>query len=617
MDHTIRTVSLFSGGGGLDIGFEKAGFDILFATDIDHDCCETLKLNRGNTLNENLIVEETDIHKLDLNVLPENVDLIIGGPPCQSFSASGRRAGGASGQLDQRGLLFKSYCNVVNYLKPKAFLFENVRGILGTNHGKDFANIISSFEKLGYNIDYRILDAEDYGVPQQRERLIIVGHKSKETFRFPRPVFGPDSSLKRSYVAVKDAIEDLPFTDEDRETTKFEGGKYSHLLPLVPPGDNYLFFTAKRGYPEPIFAYRSRFSDFLYKANPDRPVKTLIASPGKYTGPLHWENRYLTVSEYKRIQGFPDEHIFYGDRAHQIKQIGNSVCPKLAYYLALAIKDQIFGYKSNIEYLSPDDVLSFDKRKSQKAKKTKELHQAVEKREKEHFKKTIHVDDFSGYVTPSSVDPSTCNVKVKKVNEDKAIIYAYADNTDIIGAVLKLTVFDGVNREREISLKVILYGNNEFGVQTMWNAVDLWVKKSSNFYSLIELYGHFTEPHPIFRVDSFDNRSSLPIYKFAEHCMDFNNCSVYFKKEHLLGMWGKAFDRSSFVELEKLLRGYRFDIRSNETNIAIPQGVYMVAYPFTLPYDKQMNFYVHDRKAENDNETEEGTQTRELRRTVG
>ena len=143
MNRLIRTISLFSGGGGLDIGFESAGFQILFATDIDHACCETLKQNRGITLKPNLTVEETDIHALDLSLLPSNVDLIIGGPPCQSFSASGRRAGGAAGQLDQRGMLFECYCSVVDRVKPKAFVFENVRVILATNHGRDFARIKS------------------------------------------------------------------------------------------------------------------------------------------------------------------------------------------------------------------------------------------------------------------------------------------------------------------------------------------------------------------------------------------------------------------------------------------------------------------------------------------
>ena len=139
----------------------------MFATDFNHECCETLKINAGNTLNPNLVVEECDITTMNFDVLPQNIDMIIGGPPCQSFSASGRRAGGAAGKLDKRGNLFKSYCEVVDFLKPKAFLFENVRGILGTNKGKDFEDIVSAFAALGYHIDYRILDAEDYGAHDQ------------------------------------------------------------------------------------------------------------------------------------------------------------------------------------------------------------------------------------------------------------------------------------------------------------------------------------------------------------------------------------------------------------------------------------------------------------------
>lgn len=593
MTKPIRTLSLFSGGGGLDIGFKKAGFQILFATDFNHECCETLRQNAGITLDKDLIVEEEDITTMDLSILPPNIDMIIGGPPCQSFSASGRRAGGAAGKLDKRGNLFQSYCEVVKLLQPKAFLFENVRGILGTNRGKDFADIVSAFSNLGYNIGYRILDAEDYGVPQQRERMFIVGHKLETPFLYPRPIYGPDSKTGCPYISVSEAIENLPFAENDRQETVFEGGKYSELLPLVPPGENYLHFTAKRGYPEPIFAYRSRFSDFLYKANPDYPVKTLIASPGKYTGPLHWDNRYLTVAEYKRIQGFPDEHIFYGDRSAQIRQIGNSVCPKVAYYMALAIRDQIFGIKSDIDYLQPDETLSFDKRKGQKAKHTKALHQAVAENNKIEAMHSFNLIDFETYVTPSSNKGKT-NTKVEAINENKAKITVRCDSSRKIEAILNLLVYDGVNKDREIELNVVVYGNGEQDIQTMWNAVDAWVKRCSNFRSLIELYGHFTEPHPIFKVTGFERRTNLPSFQFAEHCMNFNNCSVYFPKEHLLSMWKDTFDKDSFIDLARTLRSYRFDVRCHETNIAIPQGIYMVAYPFALPYDKQMNFFVKE-----------------------
>ena len=604
MTKPIRTLSLFSGGGGLDIGFEKAGFQILFATDINHECCETLKINKGITLNADLIVEEQDITTMDFDVLPKDIDMIIGGPPCQSFSASGRRAGGAAGKLDARGNLFTSYCKVVALLKPKAFLFENVRGILGTNKGKDFKEIVSAFLALGYKIQHKVLDAEDYGVPQQRERMFIVGHKMDKPFLYPRPIYGPDSREGKAYVSVYDAIKDLPFTEQDKQETKFDGGKYSELLPLVPPGENYLYFTAKRGYPEPIFAYRSRFSDFLYKANPNYPVKTLIASPGKYTGPLHWDNRYFTVSEYKRIQGFPDEHVLFGDRVAQIRQIGNSVCPKIAYYMALAIREQIFGIPlpSKIDYLQTDAVLSFDKRKSQKANRTKAIHLAVKERNLVEAAHSFTLTEFETYVKPSTIKKDV-NTTVK-VDRDSVVITVKCDPSRRIEAKLSLTVFDGVNKDREIQLTVVVYGNGNQDIQTMWNAVDAWVKKTSNFKSLIELYGHFTEPHPIFRVDSFEIRTDLPSFQFAKHCMDFRNCSKYFPKEHLLKLWGNTFDKDSFVDLASTLRSYRFDVRCHETNIAIPQGVYMVAYPFSLPYDKQMNFTMEEKKMGKKKDTE-------------
>ena len=594
---TIRTLSLFSGGGGLDIGFEKAGFQILFATDFNHECCETLRWNRGNTLSKDLIVEECDITRMDFSMLPTDIDMIIGGPPCQSFSASGRRAGGAAGQLDERGNLFKSYCKVVEYLQPKAFLFENVRGILGTNKGKDFQDIVNAFKSLGYQLNYRILDAEDYGVPQQRERMFIVGHKLGHDFLFPRPVYGPDSKDQRPYVKVGEYIADVPFSHQDKIETKFEGGRYSELLPLVPPGSNYLHFTAKRGYPEPIFAYRSRFSDFLYKANPEAPVKTLIASPGKYTGPLHWDNRYLSVGEYKRIQGFPDEHHFFGDRTAQIRQIGNSVCPKIAYYMALAIKDQIFGVESGLDYLNPGYVLSFDKRKGQKAQKTKALHLSVAEKTKENVN-IIHPfepKEFEAYVCPTSVIMQP-NMFVTNNSDDSITIDVRCDSTEEIEAVLRISVFRDLNKTQRIPIQVIVRGTYEQDIQTMWNALDMWVKHCSKYRSLIELYGHFTEPHPIFEINSFEVFTDLPSFQFAKYHMDFKHCSVYFPKQQLLDMWKEKFDANNFVELARKLRSYRYDIRCHETNIAIQEGVYMVAYPFALPYDKQMNFIVKEQK---------------------
>ena len=302
-----RVLSFFTGAGGLDLGFEQAGFETAYATDHDPDSCRTLRLNTGKHLNPGIIIECADILRLNPSALPSDIDLVIGGPPCQSFSASGRRAGGAAGRLDQRGNLFQAYCRIIAQVQPEAFVFENVRGILGTNKGEDWRAIVAAFGKLGYTISYRLLDALDYGAPQQRERMFLVGHKLGREFLFPEPTHGPDSQNGQPHITAGEALKRVNQT-EQLDDLRLHSGKYSHLLEEVPPGQNYLFFTAKRGHPKPIFAYRSRFSDFLYKASPESPIKTLIASPGKYTGPLHWDNRYFSINEYKRLQGFPDDY---------------------------------------------------------------------------------------------------------------------------------------------------------------------------------------------------------------------------------------------------------------------------------------------------------------------
>ena len=153
-----------------------------------------------------------------------------------------------------------------------------------------------------------------------------------------------------------------------------------------------------------------------------------------------------------------------------------------------------------------------------------------------------------------------------------------------------------MNGTQKIPLQVIVKGSNEQDILTMWNAVDMWVKHCSKYRSLIELYGHFTEPHPIFEINDFDVRTDLPSFQFAKYHIAFSRCSVYFPKQNLLSMWKDRFNAEDFSELARKLRSYRYDIRCHETNIAIPQGVYMVAYPFALPYDKQLTFIVKEFK---------------------
>jgi DNA (cytosine-5)-methyltransferase 1 len=587
----LKLMSFFTGAGGLDLGFEQAGFETIYATDLDADSCETLRLNAGTFLSSRIKVERADICTLDASTLPENVDLLIGGPPCQSFSASGRRAGGASGRLDQRGHLFESYCRIISKIKPKAFVFENVRGILGTDKGNDWKAIVTAFEKIGYELSYRLLDALDYGAPQQRERMFLVGHQLGSEFLFPEPTHGPDSSSGTPHLTAGEALAGIEET-EDLLDLHLSGGKYSHLLPLVPPGQNYLFFTAKRGYPNPIFAYRSRFSDFLYKASPDLPIKTLIASPGKYTGPLHWDNRYFSVKEYMRLQGFPDGYQLSGSREDAIRQIGNSVSPKIAYRIALAIAKQVFGRDSEVALLEHGRVLSFDTRKGQKAQKTRKLHDEIERKAYDHPSSAFFtLKPYKGTVEPSGFSQTHKNVSAT-VRGNRVTLTVRTDEAGDLFAKMTLTIRQShsLASGQAAKLHVHGYGSQALTIQAMWNAVDDWVMRSSNFHSLFELYGHFTEPHPLFSVDTFEVFSGDPLAEFAKHAARFSNCSRYLPKKHLVDLFGKSLKTKEFTGIANYLRAFRFDIRSKETNVAIDPDKYMVAYPFSLPKRKQMNF---------------------------
>jgi DNA (cytosine-5)-methyltransferase 1 len=592
----LRILSFFTGCGGLDLGFEQAGFETVFATDIDAASCDTLKLNLGSHFNSNMHVEQADIVSMNPNSLPKNIDLVIGGPPCQSFSASGRRAGGAAGRLDHRGRLFEAYCKIIAHIRPKAFVFENVRGILGTNKGSDWKAIIDSFANLGYTINYRLLDALDYGAPQQRERMFLVGHMQSKQFLFPEPTHGPDSFSKQKYVTSKQAFHGIIET-ENLDSLKMIGGKYSYLLPLVPPGQNYLYFTAQRGYERPIFAYRSRFSDFLYKANPEAPVKTIIASPGKYTGPLHWENRYFSIREYMRLQGFPDDFRFSGNRVDVIRQIGNSVSPLIAYQIARAIAVQIFGALDSVRLLDSDKVLSFDQRKRVKAKTTRAIHSAIAQQSAK-----IENKPFFTPLNYCSLENGTgahgFSAKVRSTVGARGVTLR-VDTDQSCEEFARMQLSIRQSSEPNVNLlkvSVVGYGRQPGTAQAMWNAVDEWVRRSSNFHSLFELYGHFTEPHPLFSVDSFKAISKQPVAVFAEHTANFLNCSKYFPKSHLVNLFKSVLGTESFSEIANYLRQFRFDIRSHETNIAIDRDLYMVAYPFNLPSRRQMNFRLQNRE---------------------
>ena len=210
--------------------------------------------------------------------------------------------GGVRGTTDERGQFFLTYVDLLTRLKPRGFLFENVYGITGANGGRDWAQIKQAFIAAGYTVFYRILDSADFGVPQHRERMFVVGlERGKFRFRDQPtvPIAPTDCRTIRRELRSRG-----PRLDASREPGEVNG-RYGDLLAEIPAGLNYSFFTERMGHPCPLFAWRSKFSDFLYKADPARPVRTINAQGGQYTGPFHWEDRPFTTAELKRLKTFP------------------------------------------------------------------------------------------------------------------------------------------------------------------------------------------------------------------------------------------------------------------------------------------------------------------------
>ena len=200
--------------------------------------------------------------------------------------------------------------------------------------------------ELDYTTSYMVMNAADYGIPQTRKRFICVGiKKSLKKFIFPtnthsNPEKGIDENTK-PWVTAGDVLSDIDHNLPEDERMQ-AGSKHKELLKLVPPGDNYLYFTKERGYPEPLFKWRSRYWSFLLKLSPNRPSWTIQASQSNNMGPFHWKNRFLRVQEIKRLQTFDDSYELVGSYKEQWRQIGNAVPPLLAQKIALEIKQQYF-----------------------------------------------------------------------------------------------------------------------------------------------------------------------------------------------------------------------------------------------------------------------------------
>jgi DNA (cytosine-5)-methyltransferase 1 len=357
----LSVISLYTGAGGLDLGLEAAGLKASIAVEIDAKSCATLRENHGRRLP----VYEGDIHNLTSEAIceatglaSEESDLLIGGPPCQPFSKSAYWRSGDTKRLDDpRADTLSAYLRVLRDLKPRAFLIENVHGLMfrGKDEGlrllRDTINAINLATGTEYSFEVAKLNAADFGVPQTRERVFIIGSRDGKIFKFPTPSHRDPSNetLGEHGAAVSrevwrtawDAIGDL---DELDDPSLKVGGRWGELLPSIPDGENYLWHT-DRGGGLPLFGWRRRYWGFLLKLAKNRPAWTVQAQPGTAIGPFHWRSRRLSTRELCRIQTFPDTYQIVGGRSDVQRQLGNAVPSLLAEILGREIRQQLLGDK--------------------------------------------------------------------------------------------------------------------------------------------------------------------------------------------------------------------------------------------------------------------------------
>jgi DNA (cytosine-5)-methyltransferase 1 len=349
--HQVSVISLYSGAGGIDYGFEAAGFTTRVCLDFDREACASLRANRGWKVIESdiaTVAPETILAAAQLSA--GEVEVLIGGPPCQPFSKSGFWWRGHALRLDDpRAGTIGHYLTIVRELRPRAILFENVEGIdyAGKSEGLqlllDGLRIINEVEGTAYQPYHCVLDAADYGVPQHRNRFFLIASRDGRPFRFPSPTHGTTDLVTSAsgispYATAWDAIGDVDALSNDAGLSLT--GKWAALLPSIPEGQNYLWHTS-RGGGEPLFGWRRRYWSFLLKLSKAQPSWTIQAQPGPATGPFHWRNRHLTARELCRLQTFPDDVTIVGDRRAAQKQLGNAVPSLLAEVLAREIRRQL------------------------------------------------------------------------------------------------------------------------------------------------------------------------------------------------------------------------------------------------------------------------------------
>lgn len=339
----MNIVSLFAGCGGLDWGFERAGFNVIWANEFDPTIHETYRLNHPNTL-----LNTQDIHTVTGSDIPD-CDGIIGGPPCQAWSEGGKQRG----IKDPRGQLFFEYIRIVKEKEPKFFLIENVRGILQDKHKDSLTMLLNSLEKTGYNITYKLLNAADYKIPQDRFRVFFIGiHKKlKNKYIFP------DTTTVQP-ITMKQAIGDIteqPCFFGDIKMTEGNQLRKNHDVYTGSFDAKYMARNRVRSWDEVSFTMQAQARNA--PLHPQAPKMTFVNSNlRQFAKGYEHLYRRLSVRECARIQTFPDNfHFIYNHVTDGYKMVGNAVPPRLAWYLAIQMK-LAFAEDFNMHKIEHQDI---------------------------------------------------------------------------------------------------------------------------------------------------------------------------------------------------------------------------------------------------------------------
>jgi DNA (cytosine-5)-methyltransferase 1 len=348
----LKVIDLFSGCGGFSYGFESAGFHVVLGVDNDKAALETFKNNHNNS--KTLL---TDLHqdKAIDDILNEvrglEIDVIIAGPPCQGFSLTGSRK-----QNDDRNELFYSVFKLAERINPKAIIIENVPGLATLYNGHAKAAILEEFEKLGYTSNYKVLYAPDYEVPQIRKRIFFVGLKSKlGKFEFPTEILKPGE-----YNTTSIAISDLPPLENNlgQEQDKYDKPAHTAYQKKMRNGNKILFNHVGTKHTDHVINVISQvpeggnhkdlpngvgdsriFNEAWTRYHSNKPSKTIDTGHRNH---FHYNlNRIPTVRENARLQSFPDNFVFFGNKTQQYKQVGNAVPPLLGYHIAKKLSNYL------------------------------------------------------------------------------------------------------------------------------------------------------------------------------------------------------------------------------------------------------------------------------------